>query len=488
MKRIFLLMLAGTAVLVAALTIVLTYNTLTYTSLQIKIEPSPLPTVNLDRAVASLQEAVRFKTLSYEDPAQWDAEPFRQYHLMLEAQFPLVHQQLKKEIISELSLLYTWQGSAPQEEALILLAHQDVVAAPDTEDWEHPPFDGVVADGFVWGRGTLDDKGSMIGILNAVETLLEQGFQPKRTIYLCFGHDEEIGGQNGAAKISETLQQRNVTAMMSLDEGMMVVDGDVLGMAEKLAFVSLTEKGYLSLELTAHGNPGHASTPPRETTLGILSRAVTRLESNPMPATMPEPVRLMFRYLGPEMPFPMNAIFANLWLTKPLIMKQLASGRNTDAAIRTTTAVTIMEGGTKDNVLPAAARAVVNFRPIPGETIEQVIDRVRTTINDDRIEVTPLRQPNISPPMARVDVPAFEGLHRTIRQIFPEALVAPAMMMGGSDNHHYAGVAKDRYGFMPVCLSEKDLERIHGPNERISLGAFERMIGFYMTFVENVAG
>lgn len=488
MKRIFLFILSVTLLLAAGLSAVLTYNTLTYSSLQIEVEPRSLPDINLERAIATLQEAVRFETLSYEDPAQWDAEPFRQYHLMLETQFPLVHQQLKKEMISDLSLIYTWLGSSPQEEALILLAHQDVVAAPDAADWEHPPFGGVVADGFIWGRGTLDDKGSMIGILNAVETLLERGFHPKRTIYLCFGHDEEIGGQDGAAKIAETLRQRNVTAMMSLDEGMMVVDGDVLGMEEKLAFISLTEKGYLSLELTAHGNPGHASTPPRETTLGMLSQAVTRLESNPMPASLPEPVHLMFRYLGPEMPFPMNVVFANLWLTKPLVMNQLASGRSTDAAIRTTTAVTIMEGGTKDNVLPAVARAVVNFRPIPGETIAQVIERVRNTISDDRIEITPLRVPTESPPMARVDVLAFEELHKTVRQMFPEALVAPAMMLGGSDNHHYAEVAKDRYGFLPLCLSQLDLERLHGPNERVGIDAFARMIGFYMTLMENVAG
>lgn len=488
MKRIVLgviLALIATAVVLFG---VLAFNTITFTSMQVAPAPRALPEINLERAVTSLQEALRLETISYEEPHLWDFEPFARLHEILEQRFPLVHERLEKETVSDYSLLYTWRGAAPEEKALILLAHQDVVAAPDAAIWEHPPFSGAVADGFIWGRGTLDDKGSMIGILEAVETLLENGFVPERTVYLCFGHDEEVGGWNGAAKTAETLRDRGVTAKMSLDEGMAVIDGALLGLDVPIAFISLTEKGYLSLELTARGNPGHASTPPRETTLGILSRAVTRLEENPMPASLPEPVRLMFRYLGPEMPFPANVVFANLWLTKPLVMRQLASARATDAAIRTTTAVTIMEGGIKDNVLPAEARAVVNFRPKPGKTIEQVIGRVRETINDDRIEVRPLRRPVESPPMARTDGPAFAALQETIRQVFSEAIVAPAMMLGGSDTHHYAEVAEDRYGFLPLDFSVEDLERIHGPNERISVEAFGRMIAFYMMFIEHVAG
>ncbi len=488
MKRIWLRVLLAMCILGIFLCITLTINTLAFTSMQIDVTPRPQPEIDTDRAVTSLQKALRFRTLSYEEPEAWDYEPFLELHEMLERRFPLVHEHLEKELVSGYSLMYTWAGSAPDEEALLLLAHQDVVDAPDAATWEHPPFSGVVADGFIWGRGTLDDKGSMIGILEAVEILLENGFQPRRSIYLCFGHDEEVGGWDGAATMAEILRDRGVRAKMSLDEGMAVIDGAVLGLDNPIAFISLTEKGYLSLELTAHGPPGHASTPPRETTLGILSRAVTRLEENPMPASLPEPVRLMFRYLGPEMPFPANVVFANLWLTKPLVMRQLASERATDAAIRTTTAVTIMEGGVKDNVLPAEARAVVNFRPKPGETIEQVIERVRQTINDDRITIRPLRQPTEAPPPARVDVPAFEVLHETIRQVFPDAIVAPAMMLGGSDTHHYSEVAENRYGFLPLDFTEDDLERIHGPNERISVESFERMIRFYIMFIEAVAG
>lgn len=470
-----------------ALFLIMTIRALSYTSMQISVTAAPLPAPSMERAVASLRQAVRLKTISHEDETKVDVEAFLALHRLLEEQYPLVHTHLERELISDLSLLYTWPGSDPDARSMIVMAHQDVVDAPEPESWEHPPFSGAEAGGFVWGRGALDDKGSLIGLFEAIETLLAQGFQPRRTVYLCSGHDEEIGGMNGARVIAATLAERGVFAEFLLDEGMAVVDGATLGMTGEIAFISLTEKGYLSVELTARGSWGHASTPPRETTLGILAAAVTRLENNPMPAGLPEPTRLMFRYLAPEMSFGMRLVFANLWLTKPLVLRRLAGDRVTDAAIRTTTAVTIMEGGIKDNVLPPVGRAVVNLRPKPGDSIATVIARVQETIADDRVEVAPLGSPNESPPMARVDVPVFDQLHQTIRRVFPDALVAPTMMLGGSDARHYADVAENRYGFLPLYFGAGDLDRIHGPNERISIADFERMIAFYIMLIETIA-
>ncbi len=487
MKRIALRIVATCAGLLLALFLIMTMRTLTMRSMQIAVAPRPLPEVHIDRAAESLREAIRLETISHEDIANVEVEAFLALHRVFEARYPLVHQHLQKELVSDLSLLYTWPGSDPEAKGMIVMAHQDVVAAPDPESWTHPPFSGDVADGYIWGRGAMDDKGSLVGLFEAVETLLERGFQPRRTVYLCSGHDEEVGGWNGAAAIAATLAERGVVVEFLLDEGMAVVDGGALGMDGEIAFLSLTEKGYLSLELIARGNPGHASTPPRETTLGMLAKAVARLEDNPMPADLPEPIRLMFRYLAPEMSFSMRLVFANLWLTKPLVLRQLAAERITDAAIRTTTALTIMEGGTKDNVLPPTGRAIVNFRPKPGDTIDMVTQRVRATIADERIELRPSRPPNEAPPMARVDVPVFEQLHTVVRQVFPDALVAPTMMLGGSDSHHYATVAENRYGFVPMRFSEEDLERIHGPNERISIEDFERLIAFYIMLIEDIA-
>lgn len=467
---------------------IVTFFTIHFNSLQIKVPPKPIPPIDINRAAETLAGVVRFKTFSDKDPEQMDMSVFDMLHAWLEERFPLVHQHLEKEIITGKTLMFRWKGRDTMQKAIILLAHQDVVPAPNPEAWEHPPFGGVIADGFIWGRGTLDDKGSMIGILEAVEHLLDAGFQPTRDIYLCFGHDEEVGGWNGAAVAASVLKERGVRAEFTLDEGMAIVSGDMIGLQQPIAFVCLTEKGYLSLELTAHGEPGHSSTPPRETTIGILAAAVHRITQSPMPPRLTEPIRMMFRYLGPEMNLPMRVILANLWLTQPLVLQHLSKSRPTDAAIRTTTAFTIIEGGETENVLPPTARAVVNYRLLPGDSVAKMTERTRKLVNDDRISISTTRRPNDSPPPSSAEGPAFSSIHKTIKQVFPDVLVGPAMMLGGSDSHHYSIIAENIYGFSPLRLAPEDLERIHGPNERIAVEDFRRMIAFYMFLLENAAG
>ena len=487
MKRYLKQALSGTLILVALFVAVLLVRAMAFTSMQIAVEPQPLPAVNIERAAETLAQAIRFQTFSFQEPEKVDPGVFEALHAMLEERFPRVHEHLEKEKISGLSLLYRWRGSASGQKALLLLAHQDVVPAPDADIWEHGPFSGAITEGYIWGRGAMDDKGSMIGILEAVETLLEQGFQPNRDIYLCFGHDEEVGGWHGAAAMAARLKERGVQAEFSLDEGMAILSGDILGLDQPIAFISTTEKGYLSLELKVEGDPGHSSTPPRETTIGILAESVARVAQNQMPARMTEPVRHMFRYLGPEMDFFMRIILANQWLTEPVLLRQLAGAPTTDAAIRTTTAVTIIEGGETENVLPATARAVVNFRLLPGDTIASMTERTRTLVNDDRVAIAPTCTPNESPSPSRVDAPGFRAIQETVGHVFPDAVVAPTMVLGGTDSHHYAIVAENIYGFMPLRMSEEDLKRIHGPNERISIEDFKHMIAFYMMLIESAA-
>ena len=488
MKRLLIRVFFVFAVALVLVAGVVLYRTATFTSMQVTPEPGILPGVNIERATAALSEAVQVQTFSSNDPAEMNPEVFLQLHAVLEQRFPLVHARLQREKVGGLSLVYRWPGTNPELPAMVLLAHQDVVPAPEPERWEHPPFSGAVVDGFIWGRGTLDDKNCLVGLLEAVESLIEQGFQPQRDIYLCFGHDEETGGWNGAAKVVATLAERGVKAEFTLDEGLVIVGGDMFGVDKDIALVALTEKGYLSLELTATGEPGHSSTPPKETAVSILAAAVTRVAESPMPARMTDPVRYMFRFLGPEMAFPMRAALANLWLTKPLLLGQLASKRTTDAAIRTTTAFTIVKGGHTENVLPATASAVVNYRLLPGDTVEAMIERTRSLVKDERIAIAPTRPAYASPPPSRVDGPAFAAVQESIRRSFPEVLVAPGMMLGGSDSHHYHAIAENIFGFQPIRLTPEDLERIHGHNERIGIQAFERMIVFYATLLQATAG
>jgi len=479
-------LLLGAIVLILIGTVL--YRALTFRSMQITPEERVLPEVNLERAVAALSSALQLETLSSRDPSEMDPGVFQALHVLLEERFPLVHQKLRKERIGGLSLLYQWPGTDSSQKAIVFLAHQDVVPAPEGDAWIRPPFGGEVADGYVWGRGAMDDKGSLIAILEAVESLLEQGFQPGRDIYCCFGHDEEVGGYKGAAVIAATLAERGVKAEFTLDEGLVIVGGDMFGVDRDIALVALTEKGYLSLELKTESEPGHSSTPPRETAIGALATAVTRVAESPMSARMTDPVRHMFRYLGPEISFPMRAFFANLWLTRPLLLKQLAGSRTTDAAIRTTTAFTIIEGGHTENVLPAEARAVVNYRLLPGDTVEAVTERTRRLVNDDRVAITPTCEAYPSPDPSQVDGPAFATVHTAIRAVFPEVIVAPGLMLGGSDSHHYHVVTDNIYGFLPLRMSQEDLERMHGPNERLGIEDFSRMIMFYATLMETTAG
>lgn len=483
MKKI----LRNIGIVLAFVLLVILVRTLTSTSKQIEAKPVRLLQVNEGRIVKNLQRALQIQTISFQDRSKMSGDRFAEFHALLEDAFPNLHGVLKKETVAQYSLLYTWRGSDPSLAPILLTAHQDVVPIESPDAWDHGPFSGALADGYIYGRGALDDKGSLLGIFEAVEALLAEGFQPRRTVLVASGHDEEVGGWEGAAKIAELLESRGIEPEFSLDEGMAVIEGVVPGISQPVALIGLTEKGYLTLELSTEAPGGHSSQPPAQTALGILSKAVVRLEENKFPAALQGPMRQTFDYLGPEMAFPIRLVFANLWLFGGLVEHQLKAQRTTDAALRTTTAVTIMEGGTKENVLPTHARVIVNFRLALGDTIDGAIERVRDTVDDDRITIRVLNQPNEAPPPSEVDGPSYRLINQTILEVFPGVIVAPSMMLGGSDSHHYAGIAKNCYRFGPLWLTEDDIDRIHGPNERISTRDYVRAVQFFAQIIRNAA-
>lgn len=458
-----------------------------------QVDPSPYTPIALDpqRAAAHLAEAVRFKTISHQDPAQFDAAPFEAFRAFLAERYPKAHAAMQRETVGEHSLLYTWPGSDAAAPPIILLAHYDVVPVePGTEgDWTHPAFDGVIADGFVWGRGAIDFKSGIIGILEAAEALLAEGYQPRRTVHFAFGHDEEIGGGNGAARMAALLQERGVKAHFLLDEGAAVTQGIVPGIDGPLALIGLAEKGYVSLELIVEGTGGHSSNPPPQTNIGILAAAIARLEKNQLPARLEGPVREMFDHAGPEMKFPMRLVMANLWLFKGLVKKQLTATAAANAALRTTTAATIFEAGTKENVLPARARAVVNFRILPGETVETVLEHAHQAVNDSRVHIAPVdsRDINNPTPVASAATPVYQALANSIRQVYPDAVVAPTLTLGGTDAKHYYGVTENIYRIQPMLFTTKDLEMIHGTNERLAIDNLANGIRVYAQVIRNMA-
>lgn len=488
--RLGMKVFSGLGLLVLGLAATAGVKTATTVSRQPPVTPSEVAELGSAAELALAQRlsgALRIKTVSHEGQPAGAAE-LQALHTYLRTTFPALHAALKVETAGEFSLLYTWAGKDPAAAPYLLLAHQDVVPveAASESTWSHPPFAGEIADGYVWGRGTLDDKGSVVAILEAVEHLVTTGFTPQRTVYLAFGHDEELSGLRGARALVALLRDRGVRLDFVLDEGMVIADGMMPGARQPVALVGLAEKGYLSLELSAHSSGGHSSLPPPHTAVGVLSRAVRRIEDHPFATELRPPASQLFEYVGPDLSGPLHFAFTNLWLLRPLVLWQLGQQSSTAALIRTTTAATMFEGGTKDNVLPQRARAVINFRILPGDTIAQVEDRVRRIIDDPQVEIRPIASSAAEPTaVSSESTPAFRTLSRTIRSVFPRTLVGPALMLGQADVRHFAGIANSSYRFLPVTLQPGDLDRIHGTNERIGIKAYAESVRFYEQLVRS---
>jgi carboxypeptidase PM20D1 len=444
-----------------------------------------------DGAAHRLAGALRFPTISSDDPDAFKGEAFGALHTYLSAVFPRVHSTLRRDLIGTHSLLYTWQGSDPSLRPILLLGHLDVVPveAASVSTWQHDPFGGQVADGFIWGRGAIDHKSAVVGMLEAVEMLLGADFRPARTVYLAYGHDEEVGGMHGARAIAAQLTARGVELEMVLDEGGVIGDGLLPGIAAPVALIGVAEKGFVTLELTTRTAGGHSSLPPRQSAVGILSAAVARLEEHQMPARLDGPTRQMFERVGPQFPLVQRAVFANLWLTRALVLRSLAANPATNAMVRTTTAATIFQAGTKDNVLPSHARAAINFRILPGDSVAGVVARVGRVIADARVEVNAAGRFTAEPSaVSPADGGAFQTLARTIRSIDPDVIVAPYLVVVVTDARYYTGLSRNVFRFLPVRLSSRDLARMHGVDERIGIAEYETAIRIYRQLVLDAAG
>jgi carboxypeptidase PM20D1 len=485
-RNIVALLFAAIGILAGALL----FNVAIHSSRQIQATAVSRAPVDEQAAAVRLGEAIRFQTISNFLTPDSDADALRGLQAHIAKSFPAFHATAKREGVATYSVLYTWEGSDPKAAPIALLAHQDVVPiSPGTaKDWQQPPFDGVIADGFIWGRGSWDDKGNLYSMLEAAEQMSKAGFRPKRTIYFAFGHDEEVGGTRGAKAIAALLASRGVWLDFVLDEGLLITEGLVKGLDKPAALIGVAEKGYATLVLTAHATPGHSSMPPRDTAIGMMSAALARLEDNRLPTQARGAVAEMFDTLAPEMKGFSRVVLSNLWLFKPLLLREFEKTGPTEATIRTTTALTIFNAGDKDNVLPGNAEATVNFRLIPGDTQASVIDHVRRTIADSRISIEPFPGNADPPPVTATSSESYRALNRTIREIFPDVIVAPGLMVAGTDSRHYTGVTDTILRFTPVRANADDLKRFHGTNERLSIEGYADMIRFYRRLIENTAG
>jgi carboxypeptidase PM20D1 len=473
MKKLLLGLLA-VIVVVAALLI---FNTLSLSSKQ--VAPEPLEAMIFpDSAYHNLSKAIQFKTISFSEDAIPDSTAFNGFHAFLRETYPLVHEQLSLEKLNEYSLLYKWQGTDASKKPIILMSHQDVVPVdqPTLSDWEAPPFEGRITDTHIIGRGTLDDKSSLMALMESVETLLQQNFRPAQTIYLAFGHDEELGGSTGAKEIAAHLKAKGVNAAMALDEGGFLAVQMVPDFDKTVAMVNLAEKGYASFNLIVETRGGHSSAPPKDNTLGMLAQAIVDLENNQFPYKMVKPIDYQFEYMGAEMPFMKKLAFANPWLFKGPVLKALNS--------HTTTAPTIVEGGVKDNVIPTVGKATINFRILPGETVASVKEHVQETVGD-KIKVELAGFSTDPSPVSGIDSEAFKNLELTIRSVFPEAVVVPGLIGGGTDARYFYDVADDVYRFYPIRLEPDSYTRFHGIDEKISKENYREMVEFAYQLIKK---
>ncbi len=461
-------------------------RTLIFAWRQRAVEPVEAVPVDPQAVAEHLAAAVRCQTVPKDDKGTPDPEAFRRLHQMLTETYPLVHQSLTREVIGGHSLLYTWPGMRPELEPVMVMAHQDVVSAdPATlSQWTHPPFEGRIVDGLIWGRGTLDIKNQLIGIMDAAEALLGQGFQPERTILFGLGHDEETGGVNGSKAMGQALKERGIRLAGIVDEGGGIIEGLAAGVRGPVALIGVSEKGYLTTEFSATGQPGHSSTPPPQTAIGILARALARLEAHPMPTHLRR-LRPLYHGIGQAAPLYIQIAFANVWLFGPLLKRWLVPIAEMNASIRTTTALTIIHGGVEDNTIPGEAKAIVNFRLLPGDSIAEVLDHARKVIKDDRVTIRPIEGKfNEALPVSSNSAPPYAGLKRVVRETFDNPPVAPFVMLGGTDCQHFVPVCDHIYRFTSLVMDESFRGLEHGIDERIPVKGMARMVRFYARLMQ----
>jgi carboxypeptidase PM20D1 len=488
-KRGFLALLA-VLVLFVGIVVIRTAMVRPAASAAAPVNLAPAPEINVDLAAAHLGEAIRIRTISRTEGVVEDPETFLAFHAFLEAAYPRLHAAMRREVVADYSLLYTLPGSDPALSPILLLAHQDVVPVEvgTEDDWEAPPFAGVLHEGHVYGRGAIDDKGSLVAIMEALESLLARGFQPRRTVMLAFGHDEEVLG-GGAKAIARLLGERNLRPWFVIDEGMVVLlDNPLTG--KPAALIGIAEKGYLTVRVTARAEGGHSSMPPRETAAERLSRAILAIRAHPFAGHLDDgPIAKMLEAFAPHLGFGQRAVISNRWVFGPLLRSRMGSMPAGNALLRTTIAPTEIDGGTKENILPQEVHALVNLRLNPRDSVAAALEHLRRSVAGiDGISVEVHGTPTEPSPMSSTTNDSYALLAAAASAHAPEgAPVAPMLVLGGTDSRFYAPLTENVYRFAPAWILQSEFSRVHGTGERLSVENLGRMVRFFAQLVDTGA-
>lgn len=458
-----------------------------------------MPSCTRDQA-ERLSRALQFRTLTITsaDPRS-DASlpPLLAFWDSLRRAFPLAARQLRWEAIGEMALLLTWEASteASAGNPILLYSHADVVPPGNEAGWTHAPFGGDIVDGFIWGRGALDDKNALLGSLEAVEGLLAQGFGPSRTVFLAFGADEETSGERGAAAIARTLADRGIRLACVFDESSIISHGSISFIKRPIAMIGIAEKGFANVEIIVQGRAGHAAMPGRHTAAGALCAAVAALERRPFPLRLTATIERFFRCIAPYAPGPLGLALRFLKPLWPILRGLLASNPSVATLLRTTQAVTMLAAGERANVIPEHARAVVNIRPLPGDTAESARSRMERIVRRHlprgfTVQTRFLAGTGSSDPVPEkpLSPELWQAVTETIAEISPDAIPAPFMAIMLSDSRKFAHIADSIVRLLPVVLDPGEVARIHGTDERISLENYGRMIAYYAGVIRRAAG
>ncbi len=447
------------------------------------------PAVSVDRASAALHlsQAIQIATVSHQDkaedePAQWD-----RLHAWLQTTYPAAHAAMSREVLDGHTLIYTWNGADPSLAPIVLMAHQDVVpVTPGTEaDWKHPPFAGEIAEGAVWGRGAVDDKGSLVTLFEGVEILAKQGFAPRRTVMIVSSHDEEVRGE-GARAAAAWMKAKGVRAQFVLDEGQAVIsDNPITG--RPVALIGVAEKGYGTLKVTARAPGGHSSAPPKDGGgVVTLAKAVTAIAEHPFPMKFAGPGAAMLVSLAPSGALPIRMAVANSWLFSPMIIAQTAATPSGAALLHTTIAPTMLKGSPKENVLPQDATAWINYRIAPGDSSTAVMAKAKAAVGDLAVDLTWVKTPDEPSPVSSTSSLGWKTIAAVAGDL-AKAPVAPGLVTAGTDSRYLAGVSQDVYRFQPMTFSLADTTMIHGTNEHLSLANLEQCVQFYARLIATAA-
>lgn len=438
--------------------------------------------VNGEKATHDLAEMIKCKTISNRDEKLDDVKEFERFEKLLPELFPSVFAKCSFEKVGSRGLLLRWKGKSPNQPS-VFMAHYDVVSASE-ENWEKPAFEGVVDNGVLWGRGTLDTKVTVNGILQAAESLIIEGFVPKNDVYFAFGGNEEVGG-DGSYGIVQLFKERGITPGVVLDEGGAVCTGVFPGVKTPIALIGIAEKGMVNIRYTVKGGGGHSSSPKTGGPVERLSKASLNVERASFRFAVSEPAKALFNTVGRHSTFLYRMIFANLWCFSPILaLYAKRAGGELNAVVRTTTAFTQMDGSEGANVIPPVASMTSNHRIIPGETVESVIEHIKKAVNDDKVEIEAINGNNPSS-VSRTDCDAYDRVCLAVSETWQDAIVSPYLMVASSDARHWGEISDKVYRFSAMALSKEEREMIHGNNERIPFATVSKTVEFFTRMLKN---